>query len=468
MKLHQIFYRRFIALFAVGLFFAGYLTYVAIKTIEFNLVEENLKSTLLVSELQIKNSANLDDFAETLNNASGLRITIIDLTGKVVAESDKNKIYLANHLHRPEVVEASKMEFGKHIRKSDTVNKDMFYVAKKVSTANGVYYLRVAKYVEDFSVEFLHLSLKVIFLMFAFFLIALWLGFNLNNQIKYEIDKIAIFLKSLVSKNFDIKIESDFSNEFNKISNSLNKVAEKLKKREEKKIKHTTKLMQLNRQKDEIISAISHEFKNPIAVITGYCETLNNDKDIKPAIMKKFLNKIFSNANRLSAMIDRLRLATKLEDKKFQAAFTQCDLRQICERIVANVKIEYPKRDIVFNSLSDKKILADEVLLEMAILNLVENALKYSEDIVFVTYYGDKIEVKDSGIGIATHDILKITNKFYRINTNVWNNSLGLGLSIVSNILKILKFELQISSVLGEGSVFAIVFHELEIHQKKI
>ena len=447
---------------------AGYLTYVAIKTIEFNLVEENLESNLLVVELQIKNAPNLDEFAQTLKDASGLRITIVDLNGKVVAESDKNKLYLANHLHRPEIITASQQEFGKDIRRSDTVDKDMLYVAKKVSTMHGIYYLRISKYIEDFSEEFLHLSIKVIFLMFAFFLIALWVGFNLNNQIKYEIDKIAIFLKNLVSKNFDTQIESKFSNEFNKISNSLNKVAEKLKKREEKKIKHTTKLMQLNRQKDEIISAISHEFKNPIAVITGYCETLNNDKHIKPEIMRKFLNKIFTNANRLSAMIDRLRLATKLEDKKLQATFSQCDLGQICERIVANVKIEYPKRDIVFQALSDRKILADEVLLEMAILNLVENALKYSEDTVFVTFYGDKIEVKDTGIGIAEHDLLKITNKFYRINTNVWNNSLGLGLSIVSNILKILKFELQISSNLGDGSVFSIMFHKLEVDNKKI
>lgn len=466
LKLHQIFYRRFIALFAVSLLFVGYLTYAAIKTIEFNFVEENLKSNLLISELQIKNAPSLDEFAHTLKVVTGLRITIIDMNGHVVAESDRNKIYLANHLHRPEVVEASKNEFGKHIRKSDTVDKDMLYVAKKVSTVNGVYYLRVAKYVDDFSEEFLDLSLKVLFLMVVFFLIALWLGFNLNNRIKYEIDKIAIFLKSLVGKNFDIKIESEFSNEFNKIANSLNKVAEKLKKREEKKVKHTNKLMQLNRQKDEIISAISHEFKNPIAVITGYCETLNNEKDIKPEIMRKFLNKIFSNANRLSAMIDRLRLATKLEDKKFQATFTQCDLNMICERICSNVKIEYPKREITFKSLSDKQILADEVLLEMAILNLVENALKYSEEMVFITFYDHKIEVQDSGIGIAEEDLNKITSKFYRINSNVWNNSLGLGLSIVTNILKILKFELQIKSKLGEGSVFEILFHESDIHKK--
>ena len=66
--------------------------------------------------------------------------------------------------------------------------------------------------------------------------------------------------------------------------------------------------------------------------------------------------------------------------------------------------------------------------------------------------------ISDSGIGINPHDLEKITKKFYRVSQNEWNNSLGLGLSIVSNILKLHHFELEIQSEENSGSVFTIKF----------
>lgn len=458
LKLHQIFFRRFILLFVATLSIVAFLTYSAIKSIEFSRVEDNLKSVILVSQLQIKETSDLENFAKILKKATTFRVTIIDINGTVVAETDKNKALLANHSNRVEIQQARVGGFGKDIRKSDTVNKDMMYVAKKLQTKDGVYFLRIARYVDEFNDEFMVLSFKILFLMSFFLGLGFFFAYRLNNQIKDEIDKIASFLRDLLQKNFDAKIESEFSNEFYKISSWLTKVAQKLKKREEKKEKQTKKLKLLNKQKDEIISAISHEFKNPIAVINGYCETLLNDKDMKKSIMEKFLKKIGSNATRLSEMIDRLRIATKLEDKKFQATFKECNLAELCGRIVANLKVEYSKREIYLKVHFQKQILADEILLGVAVANLIENAIKYSENDVFVEIYEDRIDVVDDGIGIASNEIEKITDKFYRVDTNSWNNSLGLGLSIVTNILRVHGFALEIKSEIGKGSVFSIIF----------
>ena len=109
---------------------------------------------------------------------------------------------------------------------------------------------------------------------------------------------------------------------------------------------------------------------------------------------------------------------------------------------------------------SDKDITikADPTLMEVAITNLIENALKYSEDDVHVNITNNYISITDTGIGIHPNNLEKITKKFYRVSNNEWNNSLGLGLSIVSNILRLHHFELSIESKENIGSKFTIKF----------
>ena len=71
---------------------------------------------------------------------------------------------------------------------------------------------------------------------------------------------------------------------------------------------------------------------------------------------------------------------------------------------------------------------------------LIENALKYSQDAVNITITKKKLSVSDVGIGVNNKDISKLTEKFYRVSNNGWNNSMGVGLSLVSNILNIHNF----------------------------
>ena len=92
------------------------------------------------------------------------------------------------------------------------------------------------------------------------------------------------------------------------------------------------------------------------------------------------------------------------------------------------------------------------------ISNLIENALKYSEDEVFVELTDNSIIIKDKGIGIEAKELEKIRNKFYRVSNNGWNNSLGLGLFIVQAILSLHNFKLEINSEFNKGSEFRIKY----------
>ena len=101
---------------------------------------------------------------------------------------------------------------------------------------------------------------------------------------------------------------------FARLSNSLTiKIAAN---KEKQKAKQNAKLKISNKQKDEIISAISHEFKNPIAIISGYTETILNDEEMPQAIKIRFLKKIYSNANKMSSIVDKLSTDITYKDKK--------------------------------------------------------------------------------------------------------------------------------------------------------
>ena len=89
--------------------------------------------------------------------------------------------------------------------------------------------------------------------------------------------------------------------------------------------------------------------------------------------------------------------------------------------------------------------------------NLIENALKYSKDKVTVTIDSPRISVEDKGVGIAPKDIDKVTKKFYRSGEHNWDNSMGLGLSIVKTILTLHHTKLEIESELNKGSVFSFI-----------
>jgi len=229
----------------------------------------------------------------------------------------------------------------------------------------------------------------------------------------------------------------------------------KLSKKEKQKAKQTAKLKLSNRQKDEIISAISHEFKNPIAIISGYSETILNDEQIPQIMKNKFLTKIHTNANKMSQIIDKLRLTLKLEEGKQELLLIPCSMKKLIENCISDLKDKYKNRDILIVG-DDISLKVDETLISMAISNLIENALKYSENEVIVNISGTSICIVDKGIGIEEKELENINQKFYRISNNGWNNSLGLGLFIVQSILNLHNFRLEIKSEIKKGSQFYI------------
>jgi len=432
-------------------------SYFWIKNIYIEQIKIDLVHNIDIFSLQLTDFQNIDDTVKKVHSLVGLRITIINKKGVVIAESDKDKELLDNHLNRTEVLASKYDKYGSVIRYSDTIKKDLLYVSKKYFLNDEEYYIRMARNLDNIDDSYIFLTLKITVLFIFFIVIFFLVALKISQKVQHETNQILEFLHNLVKQKKSFKIESEYSVEFKDITKLLTKVSDSLSKKDKQKSKYTAKLKLSNRQKDDIISAISHEFKNPIAVISGYSQTLLDDKDLNANIRDKFLNKIVNNSVKLTNMIDRLRLSIKLEEGKQPHSFTKTNIKNLVYGIVDDLKETYPSRDISIE-LEELTIEVDETMMAIAITNLIENALKYSEDAVKIQITKKSIAISDFGIGVHSKDISKLTDKFYRVSSNGWNNSMGVGLSLVANILKMHSFTLEIQSVENEGSTFSIVF----------
>ena len=460
LKIHQLFLRTYLAIFVAILITVTLSTYFWAKNLYLNQVEKNLIQNIDILSVILEDTKDINsikDIIKDLSKKLNLRISIINENGEVVAESHKNIEDIKNHSNRVEIIEARNIGLGKDTRVSETLNKDLIYIAKKVSFNEEIYYLRMADYTNKITDNFKKLTFEI-FIYISFFLIIAFIStYFISIKIQRETDSILYFLKEITNKKKPIFLQSNYTFEFYKIAKLLNKVAKKLSKKDEIKAKHTAKLTLANRQKDDIISAISHEFKNPIAIISGYSQTLIEDENLSPTLKIKFLNKILSNSNKMSQIVDKLRLTLKLQDNNHKLILNKVSIKKIVENSISDLKIKYKNRDIKVLGV-DKEINADEILIGIAISNLIENALKYSQEEVIIEINENSISITDKGIGISQENLENIFKKYYRATSNNWNNSLGLGLFIVKSILNVHNFKLEIDSKIGNGSTFKIYY----------
>lgn len=454
LMLHQHFTRALLALFLSTLLLSGVVSYFTIKNDNIERYGKELETHIKIIKLQLPNLEKSESFAKTFKEQTQMRFTLINEEGVVLAESDTESESMDNHARREEIIKASREEFGHAIRFSDSVKSNFLYVAHRFKIDDNVLFIRIATNIDTIMHNFYNLWIKITLIFTLSILAGLYGAYILSQKIRREIDKIIANLQQIADKEYKIGLSSHFSFEFFEIANYLKKLASKLEKRAKQKRKYTAKIKLISQQRSDVISAISHEFKNPIASIMGYAQTLLDDPGANTQIKERFLGKIVQNGQKISHMIDRLTLATKFENGDFTTQNTTFDVAKVAAEVAQTFREKYPQR-IITTSLPEHTISADRTMIEIVISNLIDNALKYSEETVHVCIEDNALHVKDEGIGIKEDEIEKVTQKFYRSNTHSWDNSMGLGLALVGYILKLHNSQLEIQSSLGVGSDFS-------------
>lgn len=297
------------------------------------------------------------------------------------------------------------------------------------------------------------LAILLLAFSFSFFVFSIYRG---ARHMEKELNTINKYLENIdkIDK-IDYKAHF-FTQEFEELNQNLAKALKKAQKREEIKQQYNAKLKLKNRQRADMISAIAHEFRNPIASIMGYAQTLQDDPNIPKPLQEKFLSKIYNNGNKIESLLGRLILWNKFESKETKLHKNKFDILELAQETRVSLQEKYKNREIIVQGKS-RMVEADRTLMDVVFKNLVENALKYSKDEVVIIVDAQRISVADKGVGIAPKDIDKVTKKFYRSGVHNWDNSMGLGLSIVKTILMLHYTKLEIESELGKGSVFSFV-----------
>jgi signal transduction histidine kinase len=291
---------------------------------------------------------------------------------------------------------------------------------------------------------------------FSVFIYAIYRG---AVRMQKELVVINKYLENLDKvEKFDDEIEL-FTQEFEDINQNLIKVIKSARKRDQIKQRYNAKLKLKNKQRGDMISAIAHEFRNPIASIMGYSQTLEEDKEIPSQLRDKFLGKIYNNSIKIEALLSRLVLWNKFESGEATLHKSIFDMFVLAQEVKLVLEEQYKNRVIHIEGDS-LKVEADRTLMEIVLKNLIENALKYSKDEVILRIAGRSVSVIDKGVGINSYDVEKVTKKFYRSGTHNWDNSMGLGLSIIKTILSMHHSKLQIDSEEGKGSVFSFIIEE--------
>jgi len=275
-----------------------------------------------------------------------------------------------------------------------------------------------------------------------------------TKRVAKELKNVEEYLSgSVESKKLDPSARF-FTQEFERINMKLVQTLRKIQKREKEKRKYTAKIKLKNRQRSDMLSAIAHEFRNPIAAIMGYSQTLTEDEDIPAGLRLKFLGKIYNNGEKIEELLSRLLLWNRFESGVQKLQLSKFDLKSLAREIALNFEDKYKDREIIVEGDSFV-VKADRALMEIVLKNLIENALKYSKEAVYVVLEESRVKVIDQGVGISKENIDKVTKKFFRTDEHSWDNSMGLGLAIVKQILKLHNSSLEIESQEDRGSTFS-------------
>ncbi len=338
----------------------------------------------------------------------------------------------------------------------DYINKQpIIYEASSVKIANKSYIIVVATNLENSYINLKNLFLKL-FLIFTVFLILTYLiNRTFSKIIGKEIVKINFFLDKISKKDYSFNISNSFIKEIDLIYKKLNQVKVDIIKLDKKLNQKTAKIRLKNTQLEGILSAISHEFKNPVAIIKASSDTLKNDPLMSEEFKNKFIEKIIKNSQKIVNLVDKIKLS--FTQKEIILNINEFNLKDIVKDVKNELLEKYKDRNILISG-NDTLIKADKILIKQVILNLSENALKYSNDEIILQINEHSFFVKDRGIGIEEENLNLITKRYFRVSKNSWDNSLGLGLYIVKQILKIHNFNFIIKSEFGKGSNFGFEF----------
>lgn len=266
---------------------------------------------------------------------------------------------------------------------------------------------------------------------------------------KRHLEKIYNSIEMLAHGHYGHKLKVGKYTVFRSLAIDINRLSEELRK--------------VHMLRTDFVNSYSHEFKTPIASISGFAQLLLEDNNLTEEERRKYLQIIAQEAERLSKLSSNTFLLSQLESQKILSDTKPYSLDEQLRRCVIMLSNQWSEKNInVVGNIDEVTYNGDEDLMQHLWLNIINNAIKFTPEggtiTISLSEQDEKITVKisDTGIGMSEEMVQRIFDKYYQGSTEHSNGGLGLGLSIVYRIIILCKGKIKVDSKLGEGSTFTV------------
>lgn len=291
----------------------------------------------------------------------------------------------------------------------------------------------------------------LIFLLFGLIviLLAFFASLIMAHSVIQPINSLTEVAKKLANGQFDVRAEVHSDDEIGKLAQTLNFMS--------------MNIMEKDALKSDFISSVSHELRTPLTAIRGWAITLEGEDYPEGSLVPTGLRIIETESDRLSAMVEDLLDFSRLTSGRLSIIKQENEIIELANNIVRQMmpRAKEGKISLLFDyTRPEIHCVCDADRIKQVLINLLDNALKFTpeEGVVVLKVYEDRrnvyMDVTDTGCGIDEGEINIVTEKFYKGMNSA--SHVGLGLSICEEIVKGHDGDLQISSVIDEGTTVTV------------
>lgn len=290
------------------------------------------------------------------------------------------------------------------------------------------------------------ISLSVLIVMFV-----VLSGMYFIKSIVNPVMEIGTTAKLIAHGNFTIKIDKKYDDEIGELCDTVNYMAEELGTAE--------------RMKNDFISSVSHEIRTPLTAIKGWAETMQLGDSIDQSVIKRGLDIIVHETERLSGIVEELLDFSRLQGGRMVLSVNRIDiLAELGEAVyIFKQRAATEKKSLIYNEPKMlSPIMGDRNRLRQVFINIIDNAIKYTSEGGGISISVSEkdatiyVSVTDNGCGIASKHLSRVTEKFYKANTT--HRGSGIGLAIATEIVALHGGSFEILSEEGFGTTVNITF----------
>ncbi len=301
----------------------------------------------------------------------------------------------------------------------------------------------------------LNIYLVIILICTAILCICSFTGIYFIKSIVRPIRDVSNIARKIAMGDFESRIEEAKNDEIGELCDTINYMASELSLAEN--------------MKNDFISSVSHELRTPLTAIRGWGETAKMSIGVDEQLVERGLDVVLGEADRLSSLVEELLDFSRMQNGRLSVITTVVDISEILEKAV-NMYTELARKQGIEISYTppvhNSMVLGDPDRLKQVFINIVDNAVKYTEKggLVLVVQSQEegcvKITVKDTGVGIPAADIDHVKEKFFKSNKTIRGS--GIGLAVADEIIKQHKGLLFLESNEGVGTTVTIVLPLME------